>query len=272
MSSPTQQSVRVYLLDDELLAVKRLARLLQETNLVQIVGATTKPEIALAKIPVLQPEVLFLDIEMPGINGFEFLRRLSTVPSSSQPLIIFTTAYDQYALQAFEADSIAYLLKPIESRGLARALDKIMRFRRSVSDDANSDPGIKNLLRQMAALVEKSGHEPISEPDHVASRIGDRARIIKAATITHFTHRDKQTFAVTEAKLYPLDESLAQLEQRFARNFVRVHRTSLVNLAFVSELRGNTMSGLTVLLSDAKHTELAVARDRAQFLRERLGL
>ena len=119
-----QKPLHVFLLDDEALALKRLARLLRESGRVEIVGQETDPEDALTKLEEdgarEKIDALFLDIQMPGVNGFELLARLSW-----QPLVIFTTAYDEYALRAFEVNSIDYLLKPVESAHLERALNKL---------------------------------------------------------------------------------------------------------------------------------------------------
>ena len=116
--------LRAYLVDDEALALKRLARLLDESGRVEMIGSCTDPVEALGELGRNPPEVLFLDIEMPGMSGFDLLARL--IP---QPMVIFTTAYDQYALRAFEDHSIDYLLKPIERVRLARALEKVERLR-----------------------------------------------------------------------------------------------------------------------------------------------
>ncbi len=107
-----------YLLDDERLAIERLLRMLAADARVRIVGSGCDPEAALAEIDSLAPDLLFLDIQMPEFDGFGVLRRLI-----HQPLVIFTTAYDQYALQAFETNSIAYLLKPVEATKLTQALN-----------------------------------------------------------------------------------------------------------------------------------------------------
>src|SRR5438105_9276845 len=116
--------IRAFVLDDEPLAVRRLSRMLEETGRVEIAGAGSDPVDAVEWLSDNRVDVLFLDIQMPGMDGFEALSMLNP-----QPLVVFTTAYDQYALQAFEVNSIDYLLKPIEERHLLRALDKIERLR-----------------------------------------------------------------------------------------------------------------------------------------------
>src|SRR6266566_9348581 len=123
MSNLTQP-LRVFLVDDEPLALKRLSRLLQATGRVKILGSLTDPELAVSHLSKERVDVLFLDIQMPGMNGFEMLAHLP-----NQPIVIFTTAFDQYALRAFEVNSIDYLLKPVEPEQLDRALSKVERFR-----------------------------------------------------------------------------------------------------------------------------------------------
>src|SRR5689334_4552190 len=116
-------SLRAYLVDDEPLAIKRLVRMLEDDGRIEIVGSTSDPVIATEQIALLHPDVLFLDIEMPGMSGFDLLTKLDP-----QPIVIFTTAYSQYALQAFEVNSIDYLLKPVEEQQLDRALSKLQRI------------------------------------------------------------------------------------------------------------------------------------------------
>src|SRR5712691_8554511 len=125
--------IRAYVVDDEPLAVKRLVRMLAATGRVEIAGSTSEPEAALAFLNAHGVDVLFLDIQMPGLTGFELLERLET-----QPLVIFTTAYDRYALNAFDVNSIDYLLKPIEADRLDRALDKLQRLQRPGSDPGHA--------------------------------------------------------------------------------------------------------------------------------------
>src|SRR2546423_7454124 len=122
--SNVEQQLRVFLVDDEPLALKRLSRLLHATGRVEILGSSTDPEEALVHLSQKKVDVVFLDIQMPGMNGFEMLARIP-----DQPMVIFTTAFDQYALRAFEVNSIDYLLKPIESAQLDRALNKVEKLR-----------------------------------------------------------------------------------------------------------------------------------------------
>ena len=250
--------IRAFVVDDEPLAVKRLARLLEETGRVEVAGTSTDPVDALAALCEHPPEVLFLDIQMPGMTGFEMLQMLDP-----QPLVVFTTAYDQYALQAFEVNSIDYLLKPVEPPHLARALDKIERLR-----GAGAPP------LDLKALVEQLRRGAMPEfPERIASRVGERIHILDLAAVTHFFARDKLTYAATGVKDYVVDHTVAELEQKLdPRRFFRIHRSTLINLAWVKELDAWFAGRVRLRLKDAKGAELTVARERVAELKKKLGV
>jgi two-component system LytT family response regulator len=251
--------LRVFLVDDEALALKRLARLLQAAGRVEVVGSATDPEAALDLLSGEDVDALFLDIQMPGLNGFEMLARLR-----SQPFVIFTTAYDQYALRAFEVNSIDYLLKPVEAEHLGRALAKLERLRA-----AGAPPELRAMLGQLAAAMTGRGPD---YPDRIASRLGDRVQFVELNRVTHFAARDKLTYAVTDGKSYVVDSSVSELEQKLdPKKFIRIHRSSLLNLDWVQEAHSSFAGGMVVRLKDAKRTELPVARDRVRALKQRLG-
>lgn len=244
--------IRAFVLDDEPLAVKRLCRMLRETGRVDIAGSATDPVEAVTVLRESPPDVLFLDIQMPGMTGFEILRELEP-----QPLVVFTTAYDQYALRAFEVNSVDYLLKPVEPAHLARALDKIERRQTAPPD-----------WKALVAALQRPEY-----PERIASRLGERIHILDLAKVTHFFAQDKLTFAATEGKEYVVDHTVADLERKLdPKQFCRIHRSTLVNLAWVKEVDAWFGGKALVRLKDAKSTELQAARDRTGELRKRLGL
>ena len=254
--------MRAFLVDDEALAVKRLERMLTVTKRVQVVGKSTDPVEALPAVLEAKPDILFLDIEMPGMTGFEMLAH-----RKPQPWVVFTTAYDRYALEAFGVNSVDYLLKPIEASHLDRALDKIERLRGS----AANPPEMRELIERLTAAA-GAGRSP-AYPDRVASKVGERIEFVDLAQVTHFFASDKLTYAATVAKNYAVDYSIQELEQKLDPNkFVRVHRATLVNVAHVQELHSWFAGKMMVRLKDPKHTELAVSRDRVRELKERLGI
>ena len=253
--------IRAYIVDDEPLAVKRLVRLLDETGRVEIAGSSTDPVDALAALSNHPVDVLFLDIQMPGMTGFEMLGMLDP-----QPIVVFTTAYDQYALRAFEVNSIDYLLKPIEPPQLARALDKIERLRAAPV----AAPEWKTVLAQLAGALRQ---EAPAYPERIASRLGERIQILDLDAVTHFFAQDKLTYAAASGKNYVVDHTVADLEQKLdPHRFCRIHRATLLNLAWAREMDAWFGGRVLVRLKDAKSTELQVARDRVPELKKRLGI
>jgi two-component system LytT family response regulator len=249
--------MRVYIVDDERLAVERLTRLLTATGRVVIAGSATDPEAALGVLRDLPVDVLFLDIQMPGLTGFELLARLER-----QLTVVFTTAYDRYALEAFAVNSIDYLLKPIEADRLDRALDKIDRFA------GQAQPDVGALARALAAQL-----APIRRIERIASRVGERTTVLDVARVSHFSSKDKLTFAIVNGHEHVIDHTLTELEAALdARRFARVHRATIVNIGFVQELFAAVDGGVLVRLKDDRKTELSVARDRVRDLKQRLGI
>ena len=180
--------LKVFLVDDEPLAIKRLSRLLNETGKIEIVGQTNEPREALKLIPALNIDAIFLDIQMPELTGFELLQKLKTYPP-----VIFTTAFDEFALKAFEVYSVDYLLKPIESERLDLAIEKLKK----VVSSNGSNSNIEKLLEGVAKEQEDS-------ITRIASRIGGKVQIIEVSKVAHFFAQDKLTFAKTlDGKEYP---------------------------------------------------------------------
>jgi len=245
--------IRAFLVDDEPLAVRRLSRLLSESGRVSVVGSSNDPIDAIAWLSSHTVDAVFLDINMPGMNGFEMLRMLDP-----QPNIVFTTAYDHFALDAFRASSIDYLVKPVDQEQLDRALTKLERLNGPKEDPAD-------LLKRLEAAL---GAPQLRYPERVASRIGDRILFLDLPRVTHFFAEDKLTFAAVKGRPHIVDHTISDLEQKLdPAKFYRIHRSTLLNLAWVQE-----MDSLLVRLKDETRTELVIARDRVRGLRERLGL
>jgi len=253
--------LRAYLVDDEPLALDRLRRLLEKTGRVEVAGFTTIPEEAVAALAANPPDVCFLDIQMPRLTGFDVLARLP-----AQPIVVFTTAYDQYALQAFSENAVDYLLKPVEPETLDRALNKVERLRGA---GEAAQPDLQALLRQIADSLGKSKTE---FPTRIASRLGDRLWFLDLDRVSHFYAEDKLTYAVSEGKAYCIDHSIAELEKKLdSGRFFRIHRGTLVNLEWIREVSSLPGGSLNIRLKDLKSTDLTVARDRAREFKTRAG-
>ena len=252
--------LRAYLVDDEPLALERLQRLLEQTGKVEVTGSTTQPEEAVAALTADPPDVCFLDIQMPRLNGFDVLARLPR-----QPIVIFTTAYDQYALKAFGVNSVDYLLKPIDPDALERSIHKMEMLRGS----AAAQPDFVLLLKQITESLREAKPE---YPERIASRLGDRIWFLDLKDVTHFYAEDRLTYAVSGGKAFSVDHTIAELDEKLdPKMFFRIHRGTVVNLAWVKEVAMLPGGMLNVRLKDAKGTDLTVARDRAREFRLRAG-
>ena len=261
-------ALRAYLVDDEPLATKRLQRLLAAFPIIHIAGSASDPVHAvefLNSAGASTIDVLFLDIEMPGMNGFELLSRLTR-----QPFVIFTTAYDQHALRAFEANTIDYLLKPIEADQLQRALTKLGKLRPVVKPEWQQSPELPAMLCELAASLRRG---ETGYPHRIASRIGERISFLPLDDVTHFIAQDKLTYAVVKGRSHSVDQTIVELEHRLdPAKFLRIHRGALVNVEWVQEVNSWFAGKVVLTLKDDPHTQLTVARDRVRSVKERLGI
>ena len=252
--------LRAFLVDDEPLARRRLARLLGATGRVEIVGQAGDAAEALQVLASVSADVIFLDIHMPGTSGLELATRLP----EGLP-VVFTTAYDQHALEAFEASAVDYLLKPVEAKRLSRALDRVERLR--------GDPGRGEWTAALERLAATLRAAPAPYLQRIPFRTRDGVQFLDVAAITHFATRDRLTHAVTASAAHVIDHGLADLEAKLDPvKFVRIHRATLLNLDHLDEVQPWPGGRLLARVKDPKRTELEVARDRVQALKERLGL
>ena len=253
--------LRVYLVDDEPLALARLRRLLDRSEHVEVIGSTTTPEEAVAALTADPPDVCFLDIQMPRLSGFDVLDKLPR-----QPLVIFTTAYDQYALKAFAVNSVDYLLKPVDPQSLERALKKVESLRNS---GKLSQPDLQALVKQLTDSLRETKPEYL---ERIASRLGDRVWFVDLDRVTHIYAEDKLTYAASEDKAYCVDHSIAELEKKLdPKKFFRIHRSTVVSLAWIKEVTSLPGGSLNIRLKDGRNTDLTVARDRARDFKTRIG-
>jgi two-component system LytT family response regulator len=246
--------LRAIVIDDEELARKRLQKMLRSYGKdLEVVGEAINGQDAVEKIESLLPDLIFLDVQMPGFDGFEVVRRLR-----HKPLIIFTTAYDEYALKAFEENSVDYLLKPIEQKRLDKAIDKLRRLRPSTQPSAYDH--IEHLLSRLAS----------PSLQRLQVKTGDKIILIDVGDIFYFEAKDKYTFMHTIDQEHLIEMTLAELEEKLDTiNFVRIHRSTIVNLKHVREMVKWFGGKYKVRMKDKAQTELVVSRgyvDRVQKL------
>jgi two-component system, LytTR family, response regulator len=244
--------IRAIVVDDEELARKRLRKLLLNYQTeIEIIAEAINGDDAIEKITALRPDVIFLDVQMPGCDGFEVVRRLDV-----KPYIVFATAFNKYALKAFEENSIDYLLKPIDQTRLDKTVEKLRRL-----FDSRAVEFTGNIERMLSQLV-----KPSLQRIHV--KLGERILLIDCADVVYFEAKNKYTFLHTPDKEYIVDETIAELEERLERKtFVRIHRGVIVNVKFIRELVKWFAGRYKVRMKDTKGTELTASRLYADQIR-----
>jgi two-component system, LytTR family, response regulator AlgR len=240
---------RVLIVDDELLARERLRSLLVELQ-ADVIGEAFSGEQAVQRTAELSPDVVLLDVRMPGIDGIEAARHMNVL--EQPPAIIFTTAYDEYAVKAFEAQAVGYLLKPIRKEKLSAALAHAQRLTR---------PQVQKLpaANQAAART------------HIAARLREGVRLIPIEEVQYFFADQKYT-TVRHLKGEDLiEDSLRALEDEFSSAFVRVHRNTLVSVRYLERIERNGDGQYFVRLRGCE-APLQVSRRMASELRERFRI
>ena len=259
--------LRAVLVDDEQLARDELGYLLGQLGGVEVIGQAGNGVEAISTIDRLRPDVVFLDVQMPGLTGFEVARRLLDTRASSQ--IIFVTAYDQHAIEAFEVNAVDYLLKPVEQGRLEVAVD---RARRRIDSDRQAEPGVKNAaeLEKIIQLVA----ERQSRRERLAIKVGERFLLVQAEDIIFASMADESINIVTghvsgTCNFRTLDELQARLDPSV---FWRVHRSHLVNINKIKEIVPWFSRNYILRMKDTKATEIPVSRSQTRRLREYLKL
>jgi len=241
--------LRALIVDDEDLARSALRRELTEAGGVEIVGDASNGVEALEAIAELKPDVALLDIEMPGFDGFEVAQHLENPPA-----IVFVTAYDEYAVRAFEANAIDYLLKPVRPERLERALARV-RARLGTPDAAK----VREVARERGGPLQR-----------IAARRGKRIVIVPVRDIVRIEIEDKLVFAVTLGDRLLIEKTITELEAMLEpAGFLRISRGELVNLETVKELLPWFSGTWRVKLANGEERD--VSRDRAKHLREAMG-
>lgn len=249
--------MRVLVVDDESAARRRLIRLLAEFPDIEIVGEASDGLDALSVIDSLRPDLVFLDIRMPELDGFGVVREMSN--TAKMPLIIFATSYDDHALEAFEANAVAYLLKPVEVPRLSNALERARKLLASESDRVENQERIEVLANSQKRI------------SRIVCRKHNRLVLIDPREILWFYIDAGIVRAQTISENYWTNYQLNQLEGGLdSELFFRARREVLVNLSGIKAVKPYDGSTFSLVMSDPQETELIVSERRAKELRVRL--
>ena len=250
--------MKILLADDEASAHSRLRRLLQAHPGLTIAGEARDGLQAVEQIEALRPDVVFLDIEMPGLSGLEVLRALP--PEVPVPLVIFVTGYDQHALAAFEANALAYLLKPVDPEQLARAVERAEQLNALASDRKTEGDRLLRIARAAPVALRQ-----------IVCRKHDRLLLVPPEQILWFEVENGIVKARTAADSFWVNYPLGELEAGLPpEQFFRARREVLVNLSGIREMRPYFKSGLLLIMGDGAATEIIVSERRVPALRERV--
>lgn len=249
--------MKVLIVDDEKPARDRLRQLVDDFGSHEVVGEAANGEQAIAIAAQAAPDIVLLDIRMPGVDGIETAHHLNAM--ERPPAVVFTTAYDEYAIDAFDARAIGYVLKPVRRERLERALEHAQRLSGQLLNE----------------LVEDSRRD--SRRNHVCARLHDELRVIPIEDISYFNADQKYVCVHHENGQDLIDDSLKSLEQEFADRFVRIHRSVLVAVAKIDKLEKSADGKTHVLLrkgpqddDNAPDDELVISRRHLANVRRRL--
>jgi two-component system LytT family response regulator len=235
------------IIDDEKIARDNIRDLLGAfSGEILIIGEACNGIEAVEKIRALSPDLIFLDVQMPGLNGFEVIRELE-----NPPLVVFATAYDEYALSAFRANAIDYLLKPIGREDILRSVNKIRQY-----SDRKAE-NIKSVVEQV--LAEMKTAAPMTR---IKVTVGDTIRFIPLEKVMYFEADEKYTTVCSETGTFLIETPLYELENSLpTKDFIRIHRKQIVNINHILEIKKWFDRKLRLKLRGCDKKEFVVSRN-----------
>lgn len=251
-------ALKTLIVDDEPIARKVLREELEQMDDVALLGEASDGESALAAIKKSSPDLVFLDLQMPGLGGFEVIRRLQ--PGGHIPMIVIVTAWDQYAIQAFEAGAIDYLLKPVSEERLAQAVERAMKLRGRPAEVAQQ-------LARVKEIAEAPSGPAIRR---IVAKSGDEYLLLNAEEVFAFEAEGDLVWIITARKRYLATQSLKVIQDKLRNtSFRRIHRNALVNIDHVRKM--SSLSSQRWLLTLANGQELVVSKRQAHTVRQLLS-
>jgi len=249
--------LKALIIDDEEPARQELRYLLEQMNEIEIVGEGENAKDALKLLAAIDCSVVFLDIQMPGMSGIELGEVLKSL--KKPPAIIFVTAYEEYALQAFEVDAVDYILKPFDSSRIEQAIKKVLSMQRSEGEENKAE---EQTVRTVAAL------------ERIPLEYKGRTLLLAQDDIAYIYTQNEAVYVRTiDDKEYLARFTLKDLEQRLSsEKFFRTHRCYIVNLSRIKEITPYFSGTYTVTLDNKQKTEIPVSRNQARKLKKILGI
>jgi DNA-binding LytR/AlgR family response regulator len=249
-----ENKISALIVEDNLDSLNELKALLSEFDHIQLTGEARDGDAAVTLINSQKPDLLFLDIELPGLNGFEVLKNIDYTP-----MVIFVSAYDQYAVKAFEANGIDYILKPVSKERLHIAVDKVVKLNKTVNAD----------MMEILAYILKKKHQE----KRFFVKQGDQILIIPQEDVFYFKAEEKYLFLHTDANRYFYDSTLKKLEASLDPSlFLRVNRGHIVSTQKILGLKKSLFGEYKAILNDSRHTPIKISKYYLPMLKKILNM
>lgn len=251
-------ALKTLIVDDERIARKVLREELEQIDDVELIGEAEDGDSALAKIRELTPDLIFLDLQMPGLGGLDVIRKLQ--PAERIPMIVIVTAWDQYAIQAFEAGALDYLLKPIGHERLEQAVERAIKLR-----------GRRAEVAERLAKAKEIAEGPYGPAvRRIVAKSGDEYLLLNAEEVSAFEADGDLVWIITAKKRYVATQSLKVIQEKLRdTNFRRIHRNALVNIDHIRKM--SSLTSQRWLLTLANGQELVVSKRQAHTVRQLLS-
>lgn len=246
----------ILIVDDETLARQRLLRMVEKIDGFRVVAEADNAEAALAAITEYDPDIVLLDIRMPGRDGLTLAKDISQL--EDPPAVIFCTAFDQYALDAFGTNAVGYLLKPVKAEQLLQVLEKAQKLNK-----------IQRLAAQQPNSPQTAARE--NQRSHISAKTRRGVELIALDDIRYFQADQKYVTMFHRGGEHLLDETLKELEEEFGARFVRIHRNSLVSIKHIEALERNNLGQYQVRLADTESRPV-ISRRHVSDLKELLKI
>ena len=251
----SRKVIRTLLVDDEDIAIYRLKKALEPYSQFSIIGEAKDGISAVSQINDQRPDLVFLDIQMPEMDGFEVLNHLDYLP-----LIVFVTAYEEYAIKAFEKNSLDYLLKPVENERLAITIERILQ----------NQTGGHDVLQKIKMLINENYPKDIITTIPVKS--GNKITLVHVSDICFFEAKDKYVYIHTQEGEKLVDYPLGYLQERLPEQFLRVHRGFIINKLQIREIHKYFKGTYILVMNDLKGSKIKSAYSYSDEIRAKLLL
>ncbi|MCB7479712.1 LytR/AlgR family response regulator transcription factor [Christiangramia sediminis] len=254
--------MKALVIDDEELARRRVLNLLEEVEAIEVIGECSNGRTAIERINADKPDLIFLDINMKDMNGFEVLKKIEISP---KPIVIFVTAYDNYALKAFDVEAVDFLLKPFKDQRFFKTINKVLETTKTEAND-NFEKRLVEFFHEYS-----KGGLRLNSVSKIPVKQGNKTALVDPKDILYIQASGYYAEIFVESRKYVLRESLNNLGEILDSNiFIRIHRSTIANLNYVNEIIHSDYSEIDAKMTDGKL--LHVSKSHKKEFLEKIGI